>query len=385
MNGPAWFYLDLNREKHGPVNSDFILAELKGGKISNTTMVWRDGLPDWVPVSQVLNELGISGPPPPPPYSGTRLDTRTEDVVYAGFFRRWAALFLDQLIITIPLLVALILLAVAFGLFGTDHNSETGFAVLQSLYYLLYLITAGLYYAGLESSKHQATFGKRALGIKVTDDAGNRISFTNALGRWAAASLSYLTCYIGFLMAAFTERKRALHDMVAGTLVVDRWAYSEHPERQQRGNSGCVIAFIIGAVLFIPMIAILAAIAISQYQDYVVRSQVTEGTYLADGVKTAVAEYIQNNKRFPTSNADAGLPAPSSISGSYVSQVDVGSEPGKIEVTYSSHAPQHANATIDNQVLVYSAVIQGDEIKWVCNSSAGTTILNKHRPTICRD
>ena len=58
----------------------------------------------------------------------------------------------------------------------------------------------------------------------------------------ATASLSYLTLYIGFLMAAFTERKQALHDMVAGTLVVDRWAYTEHPELQRRGLGGCVIA-----------------------------------------------------------------------------------------------------------------------------------------------
>ena len=70
---------------------------------------------------------------------------------------------------------------------------------------------------------------------------------------------------------------------------MDRWAYTDHPERQKRGLSGCLVAFLVG-MLFIPILAILAAIAISQYQDYVIRSQVSEAAALADGVKTAMVE-----------------------------------------------------------------------------------------------
>src|SRR5207342_3681907 len=114
---------------------------------------------------------------------------------------------------------------------------------------LAYYIAAAMYYSLQESSGHQATLGKRALGIKVVDARGQRLTRKHALGRWFAASLSYLTMYVGFLMAAFTERKRALHDMVAGTLVVDRWAYTEFPERQKRELSGCLIAFLIGVLL----------------------------------------------------------------------------------------------------------------------------------------
>lgn len=389
MNGNVWYYLGSNREKLGPVPAGDIVAAISSGVITASTLVWREGLVDWVPASQVMSELRVASPPPfPPPLppSGLafRSESRTDDIVYAGFLRRWAALFLDQLIIGIPLVVVFVFLAIAFGSFKPSDD-QSGIAILQVAYYLLYFIVGALYYAGQESSKHQATLGKRVLGIKVTDNEGNRIGFGNALGRWAAAALSYLTFYVGFLMAGFTDRKRALHDMVAGTLVVDRWAYSDHPERQQRGNSGCVIAFIIGAVLFIPIVAILAAIAISQYQDYVIRAQVSEGSYLADGMKTAVAEYVQNYNRFPASNADAGLANPESFAGSYVSQVDIGTQPGKIVVSYSSHPPQKANATIDGHVLVFSAVVQGGNIEWICNSTAGTTILNKHRPIVCRD
>ena len=76
-----------------------------------------------------------------------------------------------------------------------------------------------LYFALMESSTRQATLGKMALDMKVTDDEGNRISFGRATGRYFAKILSALILLIGFIMVAFTDRKRGLHDMIAGTLV----------------------------------------------------------------------------------------------------------------------------------------------------------------------
>jgi uncharacterized RDD family membrane protein YckC len=77
-----------------------------------------------------------------------------------------------------------------------------------------------IYEAALESSSYQATLGKMALGLKVTDLEGRRISFARATGRHFAKILSGLMFFIGFIMAGFTQRKQALHDMIAGTLVV---------------------------------------------------------------------------------------------------------------------------------------------------------------------
>jgi uncharacterized RDD family membrane protein YckC len=79
-----------------------------------------------------------------------------------------------------------------------------------------------LYFAYQESSPAQATLGKRALGIKVTDLQGNRISSARATGRYFAKILSIVTFLIGYIIAAFTARKQALHDLVADTLVVNR-------------------------------------------------------------------------------------------------------------------------------------------------------------------
>ena len=77
-----------------------------------------------------------------------------------------------------------------------------------------------LYYPVQESSAAQATLGKRALGLKVTTLDGQRIGVGRALGRFFAKILSSLILMVGYIMAAFTEKKQALHDMIAGTLVV---------------------------------------------------------------------------------------------------------------------------------------------------------------------
>lgn len=203
--------------------------------------------------------------------------TPAADVVPAGFIRRWATLWIDTFVLCVPLFAFAIAAGFGMALAGMDlgeTNEETvASLVLTLVVYLAYFVASALYFAGMESSRHQATLGKLALGIKVVDDTGRRLSFKHAIGRWFSTALSYMTLYVGFLMAAFTDRKQALHDMVSRTQVVDRWAYTESPDLQKRKTSGCLIALVVGVILIIPIGAIVAAIAISQYQDYVVRAQ----------------------------------------------------------------------------------------------------------------
>jgi uncharacterized RDD family membrane protein YckC len=144
--------------------------------------------------------------------------------MYAGFWRRVAALILDGLvlgIVTVPLNLAL------GG--GNDLGSNSG------MYYSPEASGIGtalgwLYYALMESSAKQATLGKMALGIIVTDLEGRRIGFGKATGRHFAKILSALILGIGFLMVAFTQRKQGLHDILAGALVVKGQAPSQaHP------------------------------------------------------------------------------------------------------------------------------------------------------------
>jgi uncharacterized RDD family membrane protein YckC len=140
-------------------------------------------------------------PPPPPP----------APVEYAGFWRRVAAVLIDGLILSV--------VTVPAGLSMGDGD-PTGPGALSPGLVTLSTVVQWLYYALLESSSKQATVGKMALGIRVTDLDGGRISFGRATGRYFGKILSGLILGIGFLMAAFTERKQALHDLLAGTLVV---------------------------------------------------------------------------------------------------------------------------------------------------------------------
>lgn len=142
---------------------------------------------------------------------------------YAGFWVRVGAYLIDVLI----LFVAQFILIALFGdpvIEGSSSDFQVGFNMSASssspLLDLVLIVLAIAYFAGLESSKMQATLGKRALGLVVTDMNGNRISFLRALGRYLAKILSGLILFIGYIMVAFTERKQGLHDLLASTLVL---------------------------------------------------------------------------------------------------------------------------------------------------------------------
>ena len=93
-------------------------------------------------------------------------------------------------------------------------------ATTPELDLMVALVVQWLYFAVMESSAKQATLGKMAVGIRVTDLAGNRVSFLRASGRYFGKIISGMILCVGYLMAAFTARKQALHDMMAGCLVV---------------------------------------------------------------------------------------------------------------------------------------------------------------------
>jgi len=136
---------------------------------------------------------------------------------------------------------------------------------------------------------------------------------------------------------------------------------------------------LIELMIVVAIIAILAAIAIPAYQDYVVRSQVSEGMSLADGSKTAIAEFYSNYGRFPTTNASAGLATAASISGNYVSAVNVGTVQGQIQVTYSG---PKANSNITGKILYLSAVTGSGSTSFVCKHN---TVPEKYVPSSCRN
>jgi uncharacterized RDD family membrane protein YckC len=156
------------------------------------------------------------------------------NLVYASFISRFAALIIDSIVIGCLqfIVVAPIMAAMGLGIASQVDGGELSdeatvgmvgaiVALFGTAMIMVYAISI-LYYAIMESSKAQGSVGKLALGIKVTDMDGNRITFGKALLRSIGKIISSMIMCIGYLMAAFTDKKQALHDMIATTLVVKK-------------------------------------------------------------------------------------------------------------------------------------------------------------------
>jgi uncharacterized RDD family membrane protein YckC len=165
-----------------------------------------------------------------PAYAGYAAVPRVE---YAGFWVRFLAFLIDNAVMGIGfvlILIPLIFLTGLGGFIGEIHPNEdmndVGIFMLFGLLFLaatVSLLLTWLYHALMESSEWQATLGKKVLGLVVTDMAGRRVSFGRATGRHFAKIITNMVpAFIGYLMAGFTERKQALHDMIAGCLVLRR-------------------------------------------------------------------------------------------------------------------------------------------------------------------
>jgi len=150
---------------------------------------------------------------------------------YAGFWLRFVAYIIDGIIVGGMLLIIFGFLAALTGIGSTLRNIRPGedpgevvallgvtviFAVIG-----IALVGVWLYHALLESSSWQGTLGKKVMGLAVTDTEGRRISFGRASGRYFAKFVTNLIpLFIGYILAGFTERKQAIHDMIAGCLVL---------------------------------------------------------------------------------------------------------------------------------------------------------------------
>lgn len=163
---------------------------------------------------------GPAAPPPPPVWDARPPEAQFAAIGYGGFWIRVVAYLLDA-----------ILLNIAFGIIGsfiglgllTADPAKLDEMILSpemGRFQFISVVVTWLYFALMESSPRGATVGKMVVGLRVVDERGQRISFLRATGRFFAKFISAMILLIGFLMVAFTERKRGLHDIIAGTLVV---------------------------------------------------------------------------------------------------------------------------------------------------------------------
>lgn len=396
----TWYFVDLLGQRKGPVTQQQLIDAVSDGRIRPATLVWRDGLAQWQPFSAMEHELRPSHDAVPPlPHGMPSASVETNPfatspsgfvadwgyashagtVVYGGFARRLLAFMLDSLILWI---LGIVIGAIIGFIIGAAGGVTTGGVnrplILLLVYPALFLLSL-LYYSLQESSSYQATLGKRALGIKVTSLDGKPIGWGRAVGRWFGRILSGLIFCIGYLLALFTSRKQALHDMLAGTLVMDRWAYTDHPERQKESGVAAAVAVVLMLFMVIGVVAVLAAIAIPQYQTYVMRSQVVNAYSSADALKPNVIEAYRRQGRCP-GNGEGGLLEAEAYASQYVSAINIGASQADARQCAMEVTLRSTNMNINGKHLLLSMSPASGTPGWSCSSD----VPEKYLPALCR-
>jgi uncharacterized RDD family membrane protein YckC len=247
-----WFYADGSQQK-GPVSEVDLAALVRQGAVKPETLIWREGLPDWQPLSVSRPDLVPSAGAPV--LAGIAVPEQNKDLVvqqmregtllpggaaanpyglrYAGFWIRVGAKLIDGLVymVCMALLVGLIaLVAYAAGVFTEDFGARlqsddpraAGTIIAAYGVLLLFMFGFQLGYNGYMVKKWGATLGKMACGIKVVTSDGQPVSWGRSIGRAAADMINNFICNgLTYIMVAIDEpEKRGLHDHIASTRVV---------------------------------------------------------------------------------------------------------------------------------------------------------------------
>lgn len=269
-----WHYADRARQQQGPVDDAALTRLFRSGEIDADTLVWRPDLAQWQPLRGFAAELGLqetATPYAPPTAEVLREEVVVSggEIVYAGFWKRVAAYTIDSFIAGIGSAIVGAMVGVVLGLtvLGSSGmgGSDSALVGMQLLGNLVGMAIGVAYFAGFHASTSAATLGKMAVGIKVVRPDGQRISFLRGTGRYFALFVSTITLGIGFMMAGFTARKQALHDMLCDTLVVDKWAFTERPDLQRRelGAVTIVVLVVLALMVVVATVAIGAALVMA--------------------------------------------------------------------------------------------------------------------------
>jgi uncharacterized RDD family membrane protein YckC len=211
--GQNWFYAQGSNQV-GPVAAEQLRAMLADGRLSSSALVWSEGMAAWTAAQAVPEFAGAVPISVGAAVAAIPYYTPQVQYQYAGFWLRFVAAFIDGLILAVVGFVIGGVIGFALGSAGADQRAIGLLAQLAGV------AVNWLYFALQESGPHQATVGKRALSLRVTDISGQRLTFGRASGRFFGKYISMLTLFIGYMMAGWTQRKQALHDIMANCLVL---------------------------------------------------------------------------------------------------------------------------------------------------------------------
>jgi uncharacterized RDD family membrane protein YckC len=250
-----WYYAD-NGQQAGPVEESEFPGLLRAGKLTPETLVWREGMANWAPFRTAAPPEFLPPPAATPgatpltgpeavcaecgglfpkddmiAHGGLHICARCKPVFmqklaegvtlptgerqFAGFWIRLAAKLLDTLILMVPLFAVF----VAIGVMAASSQSVIWMNFI-GLFAQLFFYAANVAYSTFFVGRFGATPGKMICGLRIVTATGEKVTYSRAAGRVFAELLSSLLCNIGYLIAAFDQEKRALHDHMCSTRVV---------------------------------------------------------------------------------------------------------------------------------------------------------------------
>jgi uncharacterized RDD family membrane protein YckC len=373
-DGRSYFVL-IDNVPRGPLPRSYIDQRIRSGAWPSGIKAAAVGSTDW----KVWEITSVPPPPalavtPPPVYGAADAQAEADTVaakiarvadsiasrkdqplplppgeaIHAGFWRRCAAYLIDNLILFIPSVIVLL---------------------VPILGYLVYWGGRWAYFAMMESSPSQATLGKRAMGLIATDGKGQRLSLGQASGRYFAGAISTITLDIGYALAGWTTRKQALHDLIADTCVVFDTVKPGQPLPTVRPPmpwygwaANCLLLAVVP-------IAILAAIALPAYNQYLVRAKVSNAMIEANTVKDEVARAVAAGQDCPGHIRESNDPLIESFRFSGQAPVCI--------ITLSFSANVATPSEVRGQAVEWTYSENGE---WSCSS----TLDAKYLPPSCR-
>lgn len=240
-----WFYAN-GGNRMGPVSPVAFEGLLRDGVVNDDTLVWAKGMAEWQPWSAVAATTGACASSggrfwqrDMVPFEGKMISAEQKDayfqrvregvvqpgqLAFAGFWVRFLAKFLDGLLVGVVTTISNLLWSMAF--FGrmiyAPNINDAAFGTLMGFQGVTFLtnVAVALVYSWFFLSRYAATPGKMALGLKIVRADGSPLGTGRIIGRYFAEWLSSLILAIGYIMAAFDDEKRALHDRICDTRVI---------------------------------------------------------------------------------------------------------------------------------------------------------------------
>ncbi len=274
-------------------------------------------------------------------------------MVYAGFWVRLLAAFLDILVLLAGLILLLVSIAGYIAYTGRESILHEQFAT--TIFYGAIIVMVLAYSILMESGATGATLGKRWMNIKVMDSMENQLSATQAVIRFIARLLSLAAFGIGFLIQPFTRQKQALHDIVASTVVI----YAN----ESRKISIMASLLVLLMAVMVPVLAILATAGLPVLQQQILKVQINHGIQSGTQAALAVARLYHNTGRVPLSLDDVSRNIGASP---HIAGIKINPQNGEITLTFS----ESVRKDIRNKHLLFKPALAADQsISWKCYSN----------------